>query len=159
MNKKGFAISVVLYAMVILIIGVLYLLLGIVKNRYMVGDNLKYDIINTIPSVDVSDPVVCTDWKLTDYAYVKDCEEVGSKDTGVMYTMCELRYRYRKSQTCGSKQLSYTSKYYYPNSSSALSACKSYNLGCTLADNLATPPECNASDTMYYWGQFERTCS
>ena len=50
MNRKGFAISVVLYAMVILIIGIFYLLLGIVRNRYSVGDDLKEQIINGIES-------------------------------------------------------------------------------------------------------------
>jgi len=48
MNKKGFAISVVLYTMVILIVGIFYLLLGIVRHRYMVGDDLKDTIINGI---------------------------------------------------------------------------------------------------------------
>lgn len=56
-NKKGFAISVVLYAMVILVIGVLYLLLGIVKNRYTVGDKLKMAVIDGI-SDEISEPEV-----------------------------------------------------------------------------------------------------
>ena len=48
MNKKGFAISVVLYTMVILIICIFYLLLGIVRHRYVVGNDLKQTIINGI---------------------------------------------------------------------------------------------------------------
>lgn len=48
MNKKGFAISVVLYTMVLLVIGIFYLLLGIVRTRYTVGDNLKEQVINGI---------------------------------------------------------------------------------------------------------------
>lgn len=48
MNKKGFAISVVLYTMVILIIGILYLLLGIVRHRYNTGNDLKEHVISGI---------------------------------------------------------------------------------------------------------------
>lgn len=51
MNKKGFAISVVLYTMVILVIGVFFLLLGIVRNRYTVMGNLRDSVIDGIPNV------------------------------------------------------------------------------------------------------------
>ena len=53
-NKNGFAISVILYAMVILVIGIFYLLLGIVKNRYTVGNNLKEAVISSMGDVDTS---------------------------------------------------------------------------------------------------------
>ena len=48
MNKKGFAISVILYSMIILVIGIMFLLLGVIKNRYNINDRLKQDIIDYI---------------------------------------------------------------------------------------------------------------
>ena len=48
MNKKGFAISVILYSIVFLIIAILYMLLGIVKTRYTVNSSLKESIINDL---------------------------------------------------------------------------------------------------------------
>ena len=48
MNKKGFAISVILYSMVILVISILYLVLGIVKNRYTLETQLKESAIDYI---------------------------------------------------------------------------------------------------------------
>lgn len=48
MNKKGFAVSVILYSMVILVIGIFYLILGIVRNRYTVENTLKDAIIDSI---------------------------------------------------------------------------------------------------------------
>ena len=42
MNKKGFAISVILYSIIFLIIAILYMLLGITKTRYTVNKGLKY---------------------------------------------------------------------------------------------------------------------
>ena len=52
MNKKGFAISVILYVIVFLIIAVLYVLLGIVKSRYNVSSDLKNSITNTLNGVE-----------------------------------------------------------------------------------------------------------
>ena len=48
MNKKGFAISVILYVIVFLIIAIFYVLLGIVKARYNVNNDLKNDITTTL---------------------------------------------------------------------------------------------------------------
>ena len=45
MNKKGFAISIILYSMVFLLISIFYLLLGIVKTRYTVTNNLRNDLM------------------------------------------------------------------------------------------------------------------
>ena len=52
MNKKGFAISVILYSMVILVIGIMFLLLGIIRNRYNISDRLKQDVINYLNEKD-----------------------------------------------------------------------------------------------------------
>lgn len=41
MNKKGFAISVILYSMVFLLVSVFYMLLGIVKTRYNTSNGLR----------------------------------------------------------------------------------------------------------------------
>ena len=38
MNKKGFAISVIIYSLVLVITSLLYMTLGVIKNRY---DNEK----------------------------------------------------------------------------------------------------------------------
>ena len=44
MNNKGFAISIVLYSMIILVVAILYLLLGIVKSRY----NITNDFVGNV---------------------------------------------------------------------------------------------------------------
>lgn len=44
LNKKGFAISIILYSIVFVIITVLYIILKIVKTRYQVTEGLKNDI-------------------------------------------------------------------------------------------------------------------
>lgn len=48
MNNKGFAISVILYSIVFLIVTILYMLLGIEKNRYNVNEELRRSIIEQL---------------------------------------------------------------------------------------------------------------
>lgn len=48
MNKKGFAISVILYSIIFLIIAILYMLLGLTKTRYTVNKNLRDNIVNEL---------------------------------------------------------------------------------------------------------------
>ena len=48
MNKKGFAISIVMYSIVFVLISVFYMLLGILKVRYTVSSNLREDIMNEL---------------------------------------------------------------------------------------------------------------
>lgn len=48
MNKKGFAISVILYSVVFLIIAILYMLLGLTKTRYTVNKNLRDNLVNEL---------------------------------------------------------------------------------------------------------------
>ena len=50
MNKKGFAISIVLYSIVFLLISVFYMILGILKTRYSVSSSLREDIIDQLNS-------------------------------------------------------------------------------------------------------------
>lgn len=50
MNKKGFAISIILYAVVFIIITIFYLLLGIMKSRYSVNNDLRNNIFNNLNS-------------------------------------------------------------------------------------------------------------
>lgn len=50
LNNKGFAISVVLYSMVILIIGIMYLLLDVVNSRYRMSREVKDDVVEYINS-------------------------------------------------------------------------------------------------------------
>lgn len=52
MNKKGFAISIILYSVVLLIIAILYMLLGIEKNRTNVSEELRDSIIEQLNNVD-----------------------------------------------------------------------------------------------------------
>ncbi len=48
MNKKGFAISVILYSIVILVITILIILLGIIRTRYTTSERLRENIIREI---------------------------------------------------------------------------------------------------------------
>lgn len=48
MNKKGFAISIILYSMVFLLISIFYMLLGIVKTRYIATTNLRKDVLEEL---------------------------------------------------------------------------------------------------------------
>ena len=45
MNKRGFAISVVLYSIVFLLISILYMVLGVLKTRYNTTNNLRESIM------------------------------------------------------------------------------------------------------------------
>ena len=48
MNKKGFAISMLLYSLVFVIISLLYVLLAIMKTRYQSEDNLRESIVEKL---------------------------------------------------------------------------------------------------------------
>ena len=48
MNKKGFAVSVILYSIIFLIITTLFMLLGIMKTRFTVNNDLRENILETI---------------------------------------------------------------------------------------------------------------
>ena len=48
LNNKGFAISIILYTIVLLIIAILYMLLEIEKNRYTVNEGLRNSIIEQL---------------------------------------------------------------------------------------------------------------
>ena len=48
MNKNGFAISIILYSIVFLIIAILYMLLGLAKTRYTVNKSLRDNIVNDL---------------------------------------------------------------------------------------------------------------
>ena len=50
MNKRGFAISIVLYSLVFLLISILYMILGILKARYNVENDLRNSIIQELNS-------------------------------------------------------------------------------------------------------------
>ncbi len=52
MNKKGFAISIILYSVILLIIAILYMLLGIEKNRTDTSEKLRNNIIEQLNDVD-----------------------------------------------------------------------------------------------------------
>lgn len=48
MNKKGFAISMLLYSLVFVIISLLYVLLAIMKTRYQSEDSLRESIVEKL---------------------------------------------------------------------------------------------------------------
>lgn len=52
MSKKGFAISIILYSMVFLLITILYMILGILETRYNVSDKTRKNVIDEINSID-----------------------------------------------------------------------------------------------------------
>lgn len=52
MNKKGFAISIIMYTIVFLLISIFYIILGILKTRYSVSDKVRNDIINQLNDYD-----------------------------------------------------------------------------------------------------------
>ena len=52
-NNKGFAISIMLYAMVLLIVTIFYIILAIVKNRY----NTSEELVDTaVAFMETNDP-------------------------------------------------------------------------------------------------------
>lgn len=54
LNNKGFAISVILYAMVILAMGIFFLLIDIVNTRYRLSKDMKEDVVEYINSQGVN---------------------------------------------------------------------------------------------------------
>ncbi len=48
MNKKGFAVSIILYSIVLLVIVVLYILLGVLRTRYNINGNLRKNIVDEL---------------------------------------------------------------------------------------------------------------
>lgn len=48
MNKKGFAVSMLLYSLVFVIVSLLYILLGIIKTRYNTQSELRNVIVEEI---------------------------------------------------------------------------------------------------------------
>ena len=48
MNKKGFAISVILYSIILLIVAILYMLLGIMRVRYSTNSKLREQVVNEL---------------------------------------------------------------------------------------------------------------
>ena len=52
MNKKGFAISIIMYSIVFLLVSIFYITLGILKTRYNVNDSLRKGIIEELNNDD-----------------------------------------------------------------------------------------------------------
>lgn len=48
MNKKGFAVSIILYSVILLVIVVLYILLGVLRTRYNVNEHLRDNVVNEL---------------------------------------------------------------------------------------------------------------
>lgn len=58
MNKKGFAISIVMYSIVFLLVTMFYIILGILKTRYNVSDDLRNTIIEELNSEENIDDTI-----------------------------------------------------------------------------------------------------
>ena len=63
MNKKGFAVSIILYSMVFLIVTILYMLLGIEKNRYTVNERMRKSVFEQINEYEEEDN--SCEWEVT----------------------------------------------------------------------------------------------
>ncbi len=50
MNKRGFAISIVLYAIVFLLISIMYMILGVLKTRYHVNNDMRNELMERLNS-------------------------------------------------------------------------------------------------------------
>ena len=55
MNKKGFAISIVLYSIVFLLITILYMILGTLKTRYHINSDLRNSIMTELNELAISE--------------------------------------------------------------------------------------------------------
>ena len=86
MNKKGFAISVILYSIIFLIIAILYMLLGITKTRYTVSKNLRDNLVKELNE------------ERSEFEYTSDesCEITGS-DTYTTDLTLSISVNYGKS--------------------------------------------------------------
>lgn len=55
MNNKGFAISIIMYSMVFLLIAILYMILGIMRTRYTVNAKLRDSIIEKLNASSINE--------------------------------------------------------------------------------------------------------
>jgi len=152
MNKKGFAISVVLYTMVILIVGIFYLLLGIVRHRYTVGNDFREVIID-----DISNEDGCTDWIQTDTIYTDECTSYGNPNTGTSYSTCSSSpmWKFTKySSQCSANVIEYSTGYSYTSFSAAETACYNY----VFTDCPQESANDCAWDSAYIKRTYSRTC-
>lgn len=83
MNKKGLAMSMVIYAVILLIISLLYMLLGIVRNRYTINDDLRKAIIRDLNSDEYMYPSLDDNCIEEEIVSVSECEETTSKDVTI----------------------------------------------------------------------------
>lgn len=52
MNNKGFAISTILYGLIIMVINVMFIIIVTVKDRYDITTDLKDNIINQLNNME-----------------------------------------------------------------------------------------------------------
>ena len=127
MNNKGFAISIVLYSIIFLIVTILYMLLGIVRNRYVINERLRSNIVDQLNREDYN----CR-WQLIDtYFGPNVCSEVSIPTNpieGDTYTKKKPdKYNYTARYVCQGTTTNFTSEYIYISSNEANSACN-YNV-------------------------------
>ena len=92
MNKKGFAISTVTYVIVLLIVSLLYMLLGIMRNRYTINDDLRNNIIANLNGdefLNLSDINNCIEEEIM---LVDECEEVSIDNLNVTCVLLNNMY-------------------------------------------------------------------
>lgn len=164
-NKKGFAISIILYAIVILAIGILYIMLSINKSRFKVNERLQNDVEKGIIESKVT--INCL-WEESfnrkDVFTCTPSEQKIDPEVGEEYVTCDEKhtglYRYvRSSATCANSSTipEYASDYQYTSSALALNACNgikgsacSYAQGGVLSGATCTTEERIIYDEVHY---------
>lgn len=143
MNNKGFAISIILYSIVFLIITILYMLLGIVRQRYIINENLREEItkqINTEYEVELPPENIETNghWVCdSTHLSTDECYEAVPPEHPIIGDIYIQKfddiYGFRGSYTCQgiTNYFSSLNGQYYGSESAAIDACSnSVNPSC-----------------------------
>ena len=82
MNKKGFAVSIIIYSIVFLIIAILYMLLGIERNRYTVNSELR-ESITAYLNENVETSKSC-EWVSSSQSGLSSCTQTSVYDKNIL---------------------------------------------------------------------------
>lgn len=114
MNKKGFAISIILYSMVFLLITVLFIILSILKTRYTASNNLRDSILKDFNEKDFGDVIFTKSirklqggncmWTDTMNTPTNNADDV------IYVTSCVQNYQSRNSDSVSNNYVWYSGK-------------------------------------------------
>ena len=142
MNKKGFAISIVMYSIVFLIVTILYIILGIVRNRYVINERLRDQVMMQLNR---EEALVGPEETVVGNCYwVEDSTQFGPnmcyyssvpsnpKEGDYYVEFLEDKYAYVANYTCDGINVGYniTSDYSYDSETIAQAACESNKPNC-----------------------------